>query len=308
MKSKHATASHRISFDRAGIDACARYGLDRKKASFRRLLRTKGCRLAYEHYLWSNVSSKETIEEFWKAELERVEWSPGLVISMGATAELLERKRGQWLGAVLRYLPRGHVFDSTVYLIGGYDSVVQGEDVTLNMASGLFQRDSREAVYYLAHELAHAGYARYHPMPDLRALKTLGELVHTLKLLTQLEGMGVITPYSLRMKEGGLLDSDYKLLLDERKTLSRVQAYFKLLSGLEREPDRSIRPEDYGVLDAFSRRPKRLWYVAGGYMALRIEEQSGSRSLGGLVKEGPEAFFEAYTRAENRTGYTPSRA
>ena len=78
-----------------------------------------------------------------------------------------------------------------------------GENVALNLNIRQFHADHREAVYYLIHELAHAGYLRYHRMPELASAKTLGDLSAIVKFLTHLEGMGVISSLRLRTREEG---------------------------------------------------------------------------------------------------------
>ncbi|MGD0477657.1 MAG: DUF5700 domain-containing putative Zn-dependent protease [Nitrososphaerales archaeon] len=272
---------------------------NRTDANLERLVSMPGSRLAYAHHLWSSVSPTPTIEDFWKKELERIDWSEQLEASIEEIIQRLGGQERQWLGAVMRYLPRGHVFDTKIYLIGGYDNVVYGQDVALNLAFKQFHVDHREAVYYLIHELAHAGYFRYHRMPELASLDTTSDLLDAVRLLTHLEGMGVISPFKQRMKEGGLLDIDYKVLLNDNERNARVRDYFTLLARLENEPKRKLRKEDHRILDDFSARPKRLWYIAGGHMALKIEEKYGTTALRKVVMKGHEAFFKTYAQIEN---------
>jgi hypothetical protein len=288
-----------ILFDRSAIDACIGYLRNRTDENLERLVSMAGSKLAYRHHLWCSMSSRLTIEEFWKKELERIVWSRQLEASIEAIIECLMGRQERWLGDVLRYLPQGHVFSTTVYLIGGYDNIVYGEDVALNLNFNQFHADSREVVYYLIHELAHAGYFRYRQMPDLANLRTLRDLLDVVKLLTHLEGMGVISPFKLRIKEGGLLANDYKVLLNEDERNARVHDYFTLLSRLENEPNRELRKEDYQILENMSARPRRLWYIAGCHMALKIEEQCGIATLQNLVKKGPEQFFRTYRQIQN---------
>ena len=245
------------------------------------------------------MNLQESIGGFWEEELRRVNWSRRLATSIEENVDYLKARRKAWIEAALRYLPRGHAFSSKVYMIGGYDNVIYGENVALNLANERFVDDHREAVYYLIHELAHAGYFRYRAMPDLAGIRTLGELAETVKLLTHLEGMGVLSPFTLRMKEGGLSDNDYQVLLNQGQRRARVREYFRRLGELENEPDREIREPDYRILGDLSRRPKRLWYIAGCHMAMRIEERYGIRELQAGVKKGHGAFFEAYARIED---------
>ena len=288
----------RVLLNRKTIDAFTEFKRSRSEADFRRLVSTPGAKMAHAHYVWASPSSAKSIEEFWSGELERVEWASQTGDSIDRVIRYLGTHRRQWLKATLRYLPHGHLFNTTIYLIGGYDSIVYKEDVALNLSFRKYLDDPREAVYYLVHELSHAGYFRYRPMPDLGHLKTTRDLLKTVKLLTHLEGMGVAGPFPERLKGGGLADDDYRVLLNDSKRRAGVRQYFELLSRLENEPNRPLRQED-PHLDDFSSKPRRLWYVAGGHMALTIEECCGIRVLQDIVKSGPKKFFETYERLED---------
>ena len=294
-----SASAQRVFLDRRTIDAFTAYMANRTDAGFGRILATPGGELAYAHYKWASVTPQESIEVFWKEVLGSVKWSSRLATTIEDNISHLKARRKAWIEAVLQYLPRGHALNSKVHLVGGYDNVVYGENVAVNLADERFVDDYREATYYLIHELAHAGYFRYRAMPDLAGIKTLHELAETVKLLTHLEGMGVLSSFKLRMKEGGLADSDYKVLLDRGQRKARVREYFELLRDLENVPDRKIRESDYKILGDFSRRPKRLWYITGCHMAMMIEERYGIRELQDEVKKGHRAFFDAYARVED---------
>ena len=290
----------RIFFDTSAIRACMCYLRNRTDKNLKRVLSLPGSKLAYRHHLWSTISSRLPIEEFWKKELDGIVWNDELEDSVETLVEyLMGRNQTEWLGEVLRYLPEGHVFNSTVFLIGGYDNIVYGEDVALNLNFKQFHADHREVVYYLIHEMAHAGYFRYRRMPELGKIRTLHDLLDVVKLLTHLEGMGVISPFSLRIREGGLLANDYKVLLNENERNARVHDYFTVLSKLESAANRELCDGDFQILGSMSAEPKRLWYIAGGHMAQRIEEERGIVTLQNFVKRGPEEFFRAYGEIEN---------
>lgn len=211
------------------------------------LTSTAGGRLAYNHYVWSSMSSKSTIKRFWRQTLEQIAWSRQLEDSVNSIIEYFSGKRqNEWLGPVLEYLPEGHVFRTTVCFIVGYDNIVYDENVALNLNSRQFHIDAREAIYYLIHELAHAGYFRYRRMPDLAGMRTVSDLLDAVKLLTHLEGMGVISPMKLRLEQGGLLDNDYKVLLAEVERNRRVHDYFGILSKLEKSRSQELRKEFSG--------------------------------------------------------------
>ncbi len=284
-----------IRFDASGHDAASTYLNDRTSSNLRALASSPGGGFAFRHYRWSNMDEQTSAEEFWAARLARADKSTARNAAE-VRDYLLAQDRGRWLPGVLGYLPDGHRFDATVYLNLGYDNVALGGDVALNLGHSPFHEDRREAIYYLMHELAHAGYLAYHGTPDLTAPATWGELAANVRFLTHLEGMGVITPLRLRVEEGGLGDPDYVALGDPAERRRRVRAYFTKLDLLEGSPDRKVADGDLGVYGFFSEKPDRLWYVAGCHMAQAIEATQGRDALRGLVRVGCDAFFDAYRR------------
>lgn len=236
-----------------------------------------------------------TAEEFWAGILAKIADGEAAARNAEEVRDyLIAQSRSRWLPGVLEYLPERHRFDSTVYLNLGYDNICYGCDVGVNLNHASFHADRREAVYYLMHELAHAGYVAYHEMPNLAAPRTYRELAGNVMFLTQLEGMGVLTPFRLRTAEDGLGDPDYVALLDPKERDRRVCVYFEKLARLKSSPDTVITPEDLEIYNEFSGKPLRLWYVAGCHMAQTIEKTRGVESLRELVRKGYAAFFEAY--------------
>ena len=289
-----------IVFDDSAISACFEYLKNRTGTNLERLISMLGSKLVYSHYMWSSLGSASTIREFWKKNLEQTAWNRQLETAINDVREYLtSRQESEWLDAVLNYLPQEHVFKTTAYLIVNYDNVVYGENVALNLNFKRFHIDHREAVYYLIHELAHAGYFRYRQMPELRKMRTLGDLSDAVKLLTHLEGMGVISPMKLRLKEGGVLNDDYRVLLNIAERNKRVRNYFSILTKLENKPRQKLRQADLQVLEQMSGRATRLWYITGCHMAQRIEQEWGLDTLRNLVKKGFDEFLETYRNLEN---------
>jgi Putative zinc dependent peptidase (DUF5700) len=284
-----------ITFDDSGLEASLNYLRNGSDENFQKLLSASGNKLAYAHHSWSSFSSKATIEQFWSTQLSKLTWSPELEHNLNAVKTyLLKQEKTKWLSEVLSYLPEGHLFSTVVYLNMGYDDIVLGENIALNLNSQKFGLDKRESIYYLIHELAHAGYVRYHPLPALSNIRTNRELLTIVKYLTHLEGMGVISSLKLRLAEGGLLDNDYKVLLNETERTKRVNRYFKIFSNLERNLDKKIGEDDLKVFEEMSGKETRLWYVTGCHMAQEIEKHRGAGTLRKLVEQGSEAFFDAY--------------
>jgi hypothetical protein len=156
-------------------------------------------------------------------------------------------------------------------------------------------------VYYLIHELAHAGYVRYHPLPELWNIGTNRELLDIVKFLTHLEGMGVISAFRLRVSENGLLDNDYRILLNKTEKAKRVDRYFEIVAKLESNLTELDEPP-YRVFEEMSARDARLWYIAGCHMAQEIERCYGIETLRNLVEKGSEEFFKIYMESTHGHG------
>jgi hypothetical protein len=227
--------------------------------------------------------------------MSKFSWSQELEQKVNLVkTHLLKQAEAKWLCEVLRYLPEGHLFNTTAYLNLGYDHIVLGENIALNMGSRQFISDKRESVYYLIHELAHAGYCRYHALPRLWNSKTNEKLARIVKFLTHLEGMGVLSALRFRMSEGGLLDNDYKILLNSKEKARRVKQYFEILSKLEDNPHEQVQMPYSQIFEEMSGKDTRLWYVTGCHMAQEIERQAGVETLITLVKRGSGDFFATF--------------
>ena len=268
---------------------------NRSEENLDRLVCKPGSRFAHAHYLWANPGARETAEEFWSKTLSETSWTRELEHNIVEVKKyLLSQEKKIWLKEVLKYLPRRHYFSTIVYLNFGYDSIVFGENVALNLNSHQFSLDRRESTYYLIHELAHAGYVRYHPMPDLGKIRTNQQLLKAIEYLTHLEGMGVKSALRLRIQESGLLSNDYKVLLDDSERAARVTRYFKLLDKLKSKIPEEKTKSRRRIFQEMNGKKTRLWYITGCHMAEEIEKQRGTETLRNLVKQGSDAFFRSY--------------
>ncbi len=286
---------HTFVFDDSGLATSLDFLMHKSDRTLKRLVSAPGNKLAYAHYSWSCLDAPATPKEFWSTQMSKFYWTAELERNLQALKTyLLKQKEKEWLNEVLNYLPETHRFNTTVYLNLGYDNIVYGENIALNICYPPFDLDRREMKYYLIHELAHAGYVRYHPLPELRNNKTNGELLRIIKFCTHLEGMGVISALRLRIQEDGLLDNDYKVILDDAETRKRVNRYFKIIKGLESEKEKEAGQQVSRILELMSGRETRLWYITGCHMAQEIEKNKGVETLRRLVKEGSEGFFDAY--------------
>lgn len=290
-----------IVFNDSGLESSLNYLRTRSSESLKRLVSEPSNKLAYAHYLWASPGPKMTVEEFWRAQLSKTSWSPRLEGDINTVkTHLLMQEETRWLREVLRYLPKGHFFNTTVYLNVGYDNIVFGENVALNLSFQQFHLDKRESVYYLIHELAHAGYVRYHPLPELWNIRTNGELSSIVKFLTHLEGMGVISALRLRVLEDGLLAEDYRVFLNGAERARRVSHYFRLLDKLEKDFNEPVDVTRSEIFEKMSGKKTRLWYITGCHMAQEIEKCHGLETLRDLVKRRSEEFFRTYYESAKR--------
>jgi hypothetical protein len=290
-----STGKHIIAFDDSGLETSLKYLQKKSSENFKKLVSAPGNKVAYVHYLWSNFNAIMTIKEFWSEQLSKISFNAELERKINAIKKyLLKSNRTLWLNEVLRYLPKEHLFNTTVYLNLGYDHIVQDENITLNIDSNQFNLDKRESVYYLIHELAHAGYTRYHALPQLWRAKTNADLLSIIKFLTHLEGMGVLSAFRLRISEDGLLDNDYKTLLNNAERTKRVNRYFEIVNKLQNNLRKSIGKPYSSILNTMSGRETRLWYITGCHMAQKIEKHCGMETVRKLVKQGSDEFFNTY--------------
>lgn len=131
-------------------------------------------------------------------------------------------------------------------------------------------------------------------MPELWKIRTHKELSNVIKFLTHLEGMGVISALRLRISEGGPLDNDYKVLLNDAEKVKRVRLYFRLLREVENSSNKEVTGLRSQVFEKMSGKETRLWYIAGCHMAQEIEKHRGIETLRKLVEQGSEEFFDTY--------------
>jgi hypothetical protein len=269
--------------------------------NLKRLTSKPGNKLAYAHHIWSSFAPEATDDEFWSSQLSKIAWSPELKQNINAIKTYLQNQETtKWLTEVLRYLPKRHIFNTIVYLNLGYDNIVFGENIALNLNSRQFSLDKRESVYYLIHELAHAGYVRYHPLPELWNIKRKRELLKVVKFLTHLEGMGVISALRIRIRENGLCDNDYRTFLNDAQRARRVSHYFGLISELESNLDEKVDEQHSRLFEEMSGKETRLWYITGCHMAQEIEKRRGLETLRNLVIQGSEEFFDTYLEAPDQ--------
>jgi hypothetical protein len=190
------------------------------------------------------------------------------------------------------YLPHGLKIGCRLYAVVGYDvGVVSEGDAYLNLAHSVYA-DKRELVYFAMHELHHVAFTRLHPIYSFSGLSTTVDLRSAVMYSTHLEGLAVYSAYGRRRREGGLNHLDYRIYRNQGERDRVIEEYFKILDELRCEPMRSLREDDFELIERLS--GERLWYVAGLHMAKTIDERLGREKLNETMRRGPVSFFEAY--------------
>jgi hypothetical protein len=88
-------------------------------------------------------------------------------------------------------------------------------------------------------------------------------------------------------------DEDYTVLLDSTALNKKIIQFNSVINYLDENSDNKLTSEILGnVLGQCS--GDRLFYIAGCYMGLKIEEKYGSSKIQELVKESPEIYFTIY--------------
>ncbi|MCD4700652.1 MAG: hypothetical protein K8S24_02225 [Candidatus Aegiribacteria sp.] len=197
-------------------------------------------------------------------------------------------------------LPDGALSGTVLYLTVGYDiGVALAGQASINLVHPHFLGNSLEEVwFYIVHEIHHAGFQKYNPLPALLDTRSISDLAYLIKYLTHMEGLAVHAARRWRTVRGALeWDSDYEALLDTERMDTYEREFFSSYNGLMGEGERPIEKEDWEILGRMSI-GDRLWYRVGASMANRIEKTLGREVLIATVEEGPDAFFERYMKLE----------
>ena len=230
---------------------------------------------------------------FWEERLAGVR--PDAAERARANVDYMEGNAGAFTEAfneLEEYMPHGLEIGCRLYAVVGYDvGVVSEGDAYLNLAHPVYA-DQRELVYFAMHELHHVSYTRLQPIYSFSGLRTTVDLLGAAMYSTHLEGLAVYAAYGKRFREAGLNHLDYRLYGDKRERDRIVEEYFGILDELRCEPVRSLREDDFGLIERLS--GERLWYVAGLHMAKTIDERLGRERLNETMRRGPGSFFEAY--------------
>ena len=194
----------------------------------------------------------------------------------------------------LKYLPDDYKQKATIYyVIGGYNGIAFNNKICMNIDYKQFRENYNEIKLYIAHELFHIGFEKYHLLPDIFKAKTVKDLKDIVLSLTMNEGLATLTPYHKRIEMNEVSDYDYKVLLDTIALNKKITQFNSVIKYLDENSDEKLTNEILGnVLGQCS--GDRLFYIVGCYMGLKIEEKYGSKKIQELVKENPKTYFETY--------------
>lgn len=192
----------------------------------------------------------------------------------------------------LKYLPSDYKQNAVIYfVIGGYNGIAFDDKICINIDNKAFRENTNELNFYIAHELFHIGFEKYHNLPDIFSLKTVKELKQAVELLTMNEGLATLSPYYKRIEQNEISDSDYKSLLDTAVLKSKITQFKSVLKYLDDNIDKQITDEILAnILGQCS--SDRLFYIVGCYIGLRIEEQFGAGKIRELITLAPNKYID----------------
>ena len=158
-----------------------------------------------------------------------------------------------------------------------------------------FWNDRKEIWFYCIHEVHHSGVMQIHPMPQIISdIDTAQELTDFVRYATFLEGLAVHAARDARREAGALeQDRDYVALGDTENLAHVLTVYWQQLSFIDKEIGVPLSDVHWKLVEEMSS-GDRLWYVAGAAMAAAIEDSLGRNGLLEIIRQGPDAFFNAY--------------
>ncbi|MBL4592601.1 MAG: hypothetical protein JKX68_02165 [Flavobacteriales bacterium] len=196
----------------------------------------------------------------------------------------------------LKYLPQEYSQNATLfYVIGGYNGIAMNDKICINIDYKPFRKNYNEIKLYIAHELFHIGFEKYHPLPDILGAKKVKDLKEIVLSMTMNEGLATLTPFQKRIEINELNDYDYEVLLDSAKLNQKLIQFNNVMTFLDNNLEKEITNEILGkVLGQCS--GDRLFYIVGCHMGLTIEKEYGASEIVQLIKKDPKVFFKTYNK------------
>ncbi|MCG3217877.1 MAG: hypothetical protein KAR35_02670, partial [Candidatus Heimdallarchaeota archaeon] len=138
----------------------------------------------------------------------------------------------------LFFAPKNYELSSTIFIVIGYDiGIVFNGNVVMDVNHAIYLDNPREMLYFAIHELSHVIMYSFQQPFRFSNMKTRRDLIQVLKYHTQLEGLGVVTPYKIREREQAFNHSDYQVLQNPEKMIKLEEKFFSLLKEAEKEPE-----------------------------------------------------------------------
>lgn len=261
---------------------------------------TEGARHLAAHARWASTLTGEASGAL--DLVSRILTSPAITAvdphrtrkTLSLIEENLEAQQRCWDEAS-SYLPPDALSETRLFFTVGYDiGVAVSGNASVNIAHKHFSGHTDELWFYCVHELHHAGFQKYNPLPALAEIRTAGDLSDLITYLTTMEGMAVHAALNWRTKAGALCsDSDYAALSDAVRMDMYERDFFSLYRDLAAKPSSPLQRDDWNILGRMST-GDRLWYRVGAKMAHEIDKEFGREILIGTVLEDPAVFFSRY--------------
>ena len=206
---------------------------------------------------------------------------------------------------VLTYLPAGAEVEATVYLTAMDNPVpayADGENVVFSLSHPLFKYSTMihettglSTFFNLAlQELHHLGFAEVYPWPTEEEL-IQNEIV--IDMLTSLHRESIGTFIEYELLEEYPSPFEYFLYLVDKELV--VRRYVREMNELfvvaqtRPEPSDPVYNDTYRQIGKLCYQQKGF-YIVGGYMAMRIEEELGKEGLVQTIPGGYESFVKTY--------------
>lgn len=293
-----------VTFDYSAIETLLTYLSEKEKAVSEKLTSHPAYQLIFEHSkkfssnpinendLIAAVNGKKNVFDFSEV-LSRKESIVSIIQHLKSNEEQIIN---EYANLFLDYLPKNHRQDVTIYyVIGGYNGIAINDKVAVNIDYPQFRSNKEEIKLYIAHEVFHLGFEKYHSLPNIFQAKTVKDLREIVLAMTMNEGLATLTPYKKRHETNQLNDNDYQVLADSLKLNEKLVQFDSLMHYMNQNLEKDITNDILGnVLGQCS--GDRLFYIVGCHMGLTIEEEYDKSKIAELVKKGPKHFFNSYEK------------